>query len=241
MRHVRSFVAALITFASLATAAYSQINYNTIDMGAMMRNTQNNIINGARNRILAGGSVEEQAMRAEFERISKIGAAKIKAGRATTKFTNSPNATELLAKNVSWESTAPQNLQGQVRFIQHYVKQFEMLMTQNGFAQNDFADGIVFAYALSYAALNNKDMNKGQLEQMRIEQQRAILNAAYFQGVVGTNDQPIQGRYEMNATMAMQAAEQRAFARRATSEIERQKYEDKAQYFAKFVLDEMKQ
>lgn len=172
--------------------------------------------------------------KAKQERIEKAGAAKIAAGKVTTHFSSTLAGTQALIKNLSFDETAPQDAIGQLRYIQRYVKLFDQLAAQNGFAVNDSADGYAFAYALSFAAYNNKDLDNAEIEKLRRETKQTLLKHAQYQGFP---DVDRQYTYELNAALAAQAAEQRAFYRRATSEAERQKHEERAKFFAKFVLD----
>lgn len=234
MKQIKLFCTLFVFCLGASATAYSQLNHSTIDMSEMMRNTQNNIINGARNRILAGnsGGGAGAAARAATERREKAGAAKIKAGKATTRFVSTIAGTQALAKDMTWDEEQP-TLDSQVRHIQKNVKMFEALMTKNGFTPGDYADGYAFAYALSYAAYNDRDMDKQELERLRREKREALLAAAFFQGV---EDIGKQYQYELSANMAMQAAEHRIKARRAKSGTERQISDAKAKENANYML-----
>ena len=222
-----------IVVAALFSAATAQdLMPGMIDMRPMTKQGQDNIINDARNRILAGGSPAELAMKSEYERVSKIGAAKIKAGNATTRFSSSMAGTQSIAKALTWDAEQP-TLESQVSHIQKHLKNFETLMQRNGYTPKDFSDGYAFAKALSYAAYHNQDMDKAEVQKTRDENRRSIMATAAFQG---SPDTVKQYHYELSALMAMQAAEQRAMARRATNETERQHHEEKAKQYANYLL-----
>lgn len=146
----------------------------------------------------------------------------------------SNEGTEWLAKELQWESTSPQDLPGQMRFIQRYVRLFDALATQNGFTPNNAADGLAFSSAVAYAAYHDKDMEKADVEKLRRDWQAYLLKSPGFQG---SSEKGKQYTYEQNAFLAMQAAEQRARARRATSNEEKKAFEQKARFFAGFLLD----
>ena len=221
---IKRLAATMLLLSGQVAVSEAQVIYNT--GGQEMLNTMmNNTMNTIRTKDLS----DPMTMGAR----QQAGATKIKAGKATLRFASSPEATRTLAQSLKWSADEPQELTGQVNYIQRYVKMFSKLMMQNNFTPNDFTDGYVFAYALSYAAANNRDLGKAELDQMRDEDRAAGLKNAYFQGM---SDAQKQVQYEFMAIMAMQAVEQRAKYRRATTEKERSEYDATAKHYAEYLL-----
>lgn len=180
------------------------------------------------------GIARTMAREAGIDDMESIGAARIKAGKATTRFNPTLAGTQAAVGNMAWNDEGdPQTLDGQIKHVQRYVKIFNTLMQRNGFTPNDSSDGYAFAFTLAYAAYNDRDMNKAEVEKLRQKDQKEAMASALFQGM---SDEKRQKWYELNLMMAIQAVEQRALARRATSEAERRQYEAKAQRFAKYIL-----
>ena len=227
---------ALLVFAS--AAADAQIIYTTTDgmtQGQVMMNIYaDNARAAAAQAAMSGSNAATAAALAEGRRIKAIGEAKIKSGNVSTTFTPTPAATKTLVSRLKFDETEPQDAAGQLRYVQRYTKLFNDLMTVNNFKVNDSGDSYVFAYALAYAASNDRNMDKAEVEKFRREVREFYLTNPYYQA---TNNHDRQYTIELYALFAAQAAEQRALYRRATSEAERQKYDEKAKHYAKIVLD----
>ena len=225
---------ALLVFANNIGA---QIIYTTTDgmtQGQVMMNIYADNARAAAAQAGMTGAMSANMIAAAKARIEQAGAAKIKAGKATTNFTATRAGREALVKSLTFGAGKPQTLEGQVALVQKYVNWFNKLAAQNGVEVNDYADGTAFAHALSYAAYNNKDLDNRTFEQMRKGFRQQLLNDNFFQG---DTDAAKQYTYEIHAQFAMQAAEQRAKARRATSDAERNDFEEKAKRYASFVLN----
>ncbi len=221
----------------LLSSTEAQIINTTTDgmtQGQVWANIYGDNARAAAAQMAMTGAMSADMIAAAKARIEQTGAAKIKAGKATTNFTATRAGREALVKSLTFGAGKPQTLEGQVALVQRYVDWFNKLAAQNGVKVNDYADGTAFAYALSYAAYNDKDLDNKAFEQMRKGFRQQLLNDNFFQG---DTDAAKQYTYEIHAQFAMQAAEQRARARRATSDAERHDFEEKAKHYASFVLN----
>ncbi len=227
-RFMLAATAALLLSGQIAVIE-AQVIYNT--GGTEMLNT---MMNNTMNTIRTKDMTDPMTVGARLQ----AGAAKIKAGKATTNFTSTRAGTEALVKTLKFESHVPQDFAGQTAFVQKYISLFNQLAAQNGITVNDYADGTAFAQAIAYAAYHNRDMNKTDFQQLRKSYRDYLLKDTYFQGM---NDDARQSTYDLHALLAMQAAEQRAKARMTTDGDERQEFSGKAKYFAGMLLDVSKE
>ncbi len=238
MRSLNAIVLSGAVLACASVATNAQIIYTTTDgmtQGQVMMNIYaDNARAAAAQAAMTSGNAATAALLAEGRRLKAIGEAKIKAGNVSTAFSPTLGGTRAMVAKLKFDETAPQDAAGQLRFIQRYMKLFNDMMAVNNFKINDSGDGYVFAYALSYAAYNNRNMDKAEVEKMRREVREFYLTNPYYQA---STDLERQYNYELYAALAAQAAEQRALYRRATSEVERQKYDEKAKFFSKFTID----
>lgn len=227
LKYVSLFVFVLLVPSVLVSAQY-------IDNGAIRDQIIQNMILEQRVRIFIESEQGTKGTRAsKTDLIKQTGAARIKAGKANLTFVPNANVTEQYAKGLQWAPDEPQDLPGQVKYVQRQVRLFNQLAAQNGYKPHDFVDGYVFAYALAHAAYYNKDLDSATVKEMRQERQTSLLVSAYFQGL---SDSARQAIYENSAVMIMQAAEWRAKYRQAKSEAERQQYDQKAKFFANTLL-----
>ena len=238
MRSLNAIVlsSALLVFASAVTNA--QIIYTTTDgmtQGQVMMNiyADNARAAAAQAAMTSANPALIARAKAEQARIMKAGAAKIAAGKATVSFVPSVAATQELAKSMTWDEEQP-TLESQVAHIQKMVRRFEQLMLQNGYKPKDMSSGYAFAYALSYAAYYNSDINKAEVKQIEQKDRDFGMTNALFQGL---DEAAKQRQYELSAVMAMQAAEWRAKYRRTTDEAERREYEAKAKADANYTIE----
>ena len=222
----------LISGANLRVSAQEMRLPGVIDMQANMNATINGMIDSARFGSGSRSAVNNAAI-AEVQRRAKIGKAIINAGKATTRFNPSLAGTKMTAQNLKFDATEPQDLAGQIRLVQNYVKRFNELMTKNGLTPNDFSDGYALSYALSYIAYYDEPMNPKDAEQMRQNNRQGLLKSAFFQGSPAWDLQTV---YETNALMAMQAIDYREKARSAKNRSESSLAEGKAKEFANYKL-----
>ena len=219
-------------------SADAQIIYTTTDgmtQGQVMMSIYaDNARAAAAQGAMTANNAATAALLAEGRRLKAIGEAKIKSGNVSTIFSSSLAGTKALVGKTRFNETEPQDAAGQLRFIQRYMKLFNDMMAANNFKVNDSGDGFVFAHALAYAAHNDRNMNKAEIEKFRREVREFYLTNPYYQA---TTDLERQYIYELYASQAAQAAEHRAFYRRATTAAEKQKYDELAKRYAKFVLD----
>ena len=219
-------------------SANAQIIYTTTDgmtQGQVMMNIYaDNARAAAAQAAMSGSNAATAAALAEGRRLKAVGEAKIKSGNVSTRFSPTLAGTKSLTEKLQFDETHPQDAAGQLRYIQRYMKLFNDMMTINNFKVNDSGDGYVFAYALAYAASNDRNMDKAEIEKFRREVREFYLTNPYYQA---TTDLERQYIYELYASQAAQAAEHRAFYRRATTAAEKQKYDELAKRYAKFVLD----
>ncbi len=167
--------------------------------------------------------------------IERLGTAKIKAGKASTRFVPSPAGTQAAVKNLNFnpQLNEPQDLQGQVRYVQNYVKRFNALMVKNGFVPNDQADFDALVYMLIYEAKFDQEADPQRVKAIQDDSRQVTLNSASNQGLA---DVVKQSNYETYATVALQAYDYRIKARNSNNSVERHNSEDKAVRFANDIL-----
>lgn len=168
-------------------------------------------------------------------RTKQIGAAKIQAGKATTRFTPSQRGTEYTVEMMTYPESNTQTLAQKIRAVQESMKHFNATVTDSGMTVNDYADGLLVAYALAYEAYYDKKKNPQELKAMLAASRAAILEDAFYQG---TEDWKKQKVYESYGLTAVDAMNYRIQARNAKNARERTMYEEKAREYAAPILED---
>ncbi len=221
------------------SSAKAQLQPGMIDMMPSINATINNSINSARTRILMNNSRASAAARAEAAKqksIEERGAQIIKAGKATTRFTSSFAGTQAALKKIYFDPQfgAPQDLQGQIKYVQTHVKLFNQMMTKEGFTPYDVVDLDVMVYAIAYEAKYDSQPSIDKLKMIRRDSLKDIMSNLYYQGKPDTEKQAI---YDMAATVAIGAYEYHIKARNATSKAEKLEAEKNAAHLADPLLN----
>lgn len=202
-------------------------------MGPVVNAGVDGLINANRLKILGASNVEVEAAHRE-----KLGTRMIKTGKATTMFVPNPVGFRKIAQNLnfdlSFDPTYPQDLSGQILWVENYVSKFNMMMTKNGFKPNDFSGGYAFAYALSYEAYYDKKPDPNMIRKIYQENRDLIMNDAFHQGSPDIDKQKMYGNW---AIMSTQAIEWREKARVAKAGEDKQSIEKKVKHYANFILE----
>ena len=168
-----------------------------------------------------------------------IGAAKIKAGRATTTFMHSPDVYEFVYNNyLTFDETHPKTKAGRMQLMLRLVKDFEAKMMQaGGYKLRDNADAANFASVLSYEAQYDKQqLTAAQLEIFRRYRQAAHQMLLNYPAYQGSADKFKEKMYILDAIMGEQAIEWREKARAARTNAEQQQAEQQTKRYAQYKM-----
>lgn len=167
------------------------------------------------------------------------GAARIKAGKATTTFVHSPDIYEYMYDKLTYDETDPPTKAGRLQDMQRQVRNFEARMLKaGGYKIHDAADSANFSSILSYQAY----FDKTQLTpaQLKIFQQTSrntiqyLLNSVDFQGMPEIEKEQM---YILDAIMSEQAIEWREKGRAARTSNEREMADQKAKEYAEHKIN----
>lgn len=219
---------AIVIFCGTAIFAQSTTSTGGMTSDQALMNAYGDAARAALARKALGGGTS-----AAKQRAIKAGEAKIKAGKATTKFVSSVAGSRAVAESITFTDDAPQDLPGQIRWVQNYAKRFNEMMPESGLTANDLPDGIVLAAALSYAAYHGKKADPQTLRDLRNNTRTELLADRVFQGTPDTEKQKI---YEQHAVMSVQAMDFRIKAQQTKNVEERRTLEEKAKQFAEYAL-----
>ena len=213
-------------------SAKAQLQPSMIDMTPSINATINNSINSARTRILMNRSANSRESTAVSQR-KAIGAARIRAGKASLVFKPTEAGTLLYIKGLTFLPEGPQTLPEQVATVNNYVKRFNVLMTKAGYQLYNTADSLALSSALAHEAYYDKKPSSSQVEEIRQNYRQQCLSQAYCQGAP---ESEMQWYYMQYAFMSLQAIDQRIKARSAQKKSEQMQADERAKEYAKVLL-----
>lgn len=159
------------------------------------------------------------------------GTNRIKAGRASNKFTPTRAGTAAVVSQMSFDPDEPQTQPEQIKFVQNQVARFNVRVRNYGLTANDLADGYVAAFSLSQEAYRDEPVNTQSVQNAAREIRADFLKNTSIQGASDVERQRV---YELRAAMAIQAIEWREKARNARNQNDRRIADRKAKEFATY-------
>ena len=228
--------ATMFVFSLSCICSAQVLQSGMIDMTPSINTSINNEINMARMRILNGSSsrAETSAVEMEDRRIKSLGAARIKAGKATLLFTPTSAGTRATVKKFTFRTDDPQTLPEQVALVQELISKFNLSMTEGGYKINNLADAKTLGYALSYEVFYDVKPNAAEVSEMRKNFSQKWLNDPFIQGLSNLDR---EYSYNFYASLAVRAIEWKGKALQAKTHQDKQSAEEEAKRYAKFMLD----
>lgn len=251
----RLLLSSLLSTSLLVIFAQSNYSYNSVkgtyeynpytqqnlmyNQMVRMNNFTNTVINNNMqsmmlfNNLMLNNAYTSSLNAESAKKLHEEGAKIIKAGKAKTGFVSSVTNTQALVKTFKWDATEPQDVPGQVKWMQDKISRFETMMKQMAYQPKDFGDAYALAFALSYEAYYNEKLGTSFLEQLRKDYKKELLSSTIFQA---TSDKEKQDTYEANIAMAVQAMDARNRWRAATDGSAKAVAEEEAKKYSAHML-----